>query len=80
MNSFVKQVFCCTLTNVYFQRQMSIFGDKCVFFCTRVSPQRPAWFLRDEVVTGVFTVRNLQEVSGILANIFSTLTNAFLLF
>ena len=47
-------------TNVYFSDKC-LFSETNVYFCTRVSPQRPAWFLRDEVVTGVFTVRNLQE-------------------
>lgn len=41
---------------------------------SRIPLQRSAWFLRDEVVRKeVFIVRNLQEVSGVLANNFSTL-------
>jgi len=57
-----------TLTN------SPLVSPKKVHFFTRIPLQRSAWFLRDEVVRKeVFIVRNLQEVSGVLANNFSTL-------
>jgi len=57
-----------TLTN------SPLVSPKKVHFFTIILLQRSAWFLRDEVVRKeVFIVRNLQEVSGVLASNFPTL-------